>query len=45
MQVYCVGGAVRDELLGRAVKDHDYVVVGKYLRVDGKNLYFSPVRH
>ncbi|OAJ70363.1 multifunctional CCA tRNA nucleotidyl transferase/2'3'-cyclic phosphodiesterase/2'nucleotidase/phosphatase [Methylobacillus sp. MM3] len=28
MQVYCVGGAVRDELLGRAVKDHDYVVVG-----------------
>lgn len=28
MQVYCVGGAVRDELLGRIVKDHDYVVVG-----------------
>jgi tRNA nucleotidyltransferase (CCA-adding enzyme) len=28
MQVYCVGGAVRDELLGRTVKDHDYVVVG-----------------
>src|SRR5690242_12388676 len=28
MQVYCVGGAVRDELLGLAVKDHDYVVVG-----------------
>lgn len=28
MQVYCVGGAVRDELLGRVVKDHDYVVVG-----------------
>lgn len=28
MQVYCVGGAVRDELLGRSVKDHDYVVVG-----------------
>lgn len=28
MQVYCVGGAVRDELLGCTVKDHDYVVVG-----------------
>ncbi len=28
MKVYLVGGAVRDELLGRAVKDRDYVVVG-----------------
>ena len=28
MQVYCVGGAVRDELLGLAIKDKDYVVVG-----------------
>lgn len=28
MKIYAVGGAVRDELLGRAVKDHDYVVVG-----------------
>lgn len=28
MQVYCVGGAVRDRLLGLAVQDHDYVVVG-----------------
>jgi tRNA nucleotidyltransferase (CCA-adding enzyme) len=28
MQVYLVGGAVRDRLLGRAVKDRDYVVVG-----------------
>ncbi len=28
MKIYCVGGAVRDELLGLAVKDHDYVVVG-----------------
>lgn len=28
MRIYAVGGAVRDELLGRAVKDHDYVVVG-----------------
>lgn len=28
MQVYLVGGAVRDKLLGRAVKDNDFVVVG-----------------
>ena len=28
MRVYCVGGAVRDELLGLPVADHDYVVVG-----------------
>ena len=28
MQVFCVGGAVRDELLGFVVKDRDYVVVG-----------------
>ncbi len=28
MQIYSVGGAVRDELLGLPVKDHDYVVVG-----------------
>ena len=28
MKVYRVGGSVRDELLGLAVKDHDYVVVG-----------------
>lgn len=28
MQIYLVGGAVRDELLGFAVKDRDYVVVG-----------------
>jgi tRNA nucleotidyltransferase (CCA-adding enzyme) len=27
-QVYMVGGAVRDRLLGRAVHDHDWVVVG-----------------
>lgn len=27
-KVYLVGGAVRDQLLGRPVKDHDYVVVG-----------------
>jgi tRNA nucleotidyltransferase (CCA-adding enzyme) len=28
MKIYEVGGAVRDELLGLAVKDRDYVVVG-----------------
>jgi tRNA nucleotidyltransferase (CCA-adding enzyme) len=28
MQVYLVGGAVRDELLGRAVQERDWVVVG-----------------
>ena len=28
MDIYIVGGAVRDELLGRPVVDRDYVVVG-----------------
>ncbi|HEY4318066.1 MAG TPA: multifunctional CCA addition/repair protein [Herbaspirillum sp.] len=28
MEIYTVGGAVRDSLLGLAVKDRDYVVVG-----------------
>ena len=28
MEVYLVGGAVRDELLGLAVSEHDWVVVG-----------------
>jgi len=28
MQVYAVGGAIRDELLGRSSQDRDYVVVG-----------------
>ncbi len=28
MQIYTVGGAVRDALLGRPVADYDYVVVG-----------------
>lgn len=28
MQIYQVGGAVRDSLLGLPVKDRDYVVVG-----------------
>ncbi|MEW6163659.1 MAG: multifunctional CCA addition/repair protein [Pseudomonadota bacterium] len=28
MRVYCVGGALRDELLGLSVQDRDWVVVG-----------------
>ena len=28
VQIYLVGGAVRDQLLGRAIKDNDYVVIG-----------------
>ena len=28
LQIYCVGGAVRDALLGLPVKDQDFVVVG-----------------
>lgn len=28
MQIYMVGGAVRDRLLGRPINDHDWVVVG-----------------
>lgn len=28
MEIYLVGGSVRDELLGLPVQDHDYVVVG-----------------
>ena len=28
MKVYLVGGAVRDELLGRQVNEKDWVVVG-----------------
>src|SRR5512143_388800 len=28
MQIYTVGGAVRDEMLGLPVQDRDYVVVG-----------------
>jgi tRNA nucleotidyltransferase (CCA-adding enzyme) len=28
MEIYAVGGAIRDELLGLAVKDRDWVVVG-----------------
>jgi tRNA nucleotidyltransferase (CCA-adding enzyme) len=42
MQVYCVGGAIRDELLGLVVKDRDWVVVGaspEQMLVEG----FQPV--
>ncbi len=28
LKIYCVGGAVRDRLLGLPIKDHDWVVVG-----------------
>ena len=28
LEIYCVGGAVRDRLLGLPVQDHDWVVVG-----------------
>ncbi|MEO6320679.1 MAG: multifunctional CCA tRNA nucleotidyl transferase/2'3'-cyclic phosphodiesterase/2'nucleotidase/phosphatase, partial [Polaromonas sp.] len=28
MEIYMVGGAVRDKLLGLPVQDHDWVVVG-----------------
>lgn len=28
MNIYCVGGAIRDELLGLPIQDRDYVVVG-----------------
>ncbi len=28
MNIYCVGGAVRDELLGLPIQDRDFVVVG-----------------
>jgi len=31
MEVYLVGGAVRDELLGLPVKERDWVVVGATL--------------
>ncbi len=42
MKIYAVGGAVRDELLGRAVKDRDYVVVGATPQ-DMVRLGFRPV--
>lgn len=42
MRIYCVGGAIRDELLGLPVKDRDWVVVGstpEEMRAQG----FKPV--
>ena len=55
MQIYVVGGAVRDELLGRANADRDYVVVGaspqamldRGFRPVGKDfpVFLHPVTH
>ena len=42
MKIYCVGGAVRDELLGLKVTDRDYVVVGATPQ-DMLRLGFKPV--
>src|SRR5574337_1216149 len=42
MQIYLVGGAVRDKLLGRAAGDRDYVVVGA-LPEDLLALGYKPV--
>ncbi len=42
MQVFCVGGAVRDELLGLIVKDRDFVVVGS-TPDQMEHLNFKPV--
>jgi tRNA nucleotidyltransferase (CCA-adding enzyme) len=42
MKIYCVGGAVRDELLGLPVQDRDWVVIGatpEAMAADG----FKPV--
>jgi tRNA nucleotidyltransferase (CCA-adding enzyme) len=42
LEIYCVGGAVRDELLGLPIQDKDYVVVGS--EVDEMlTLGFKPV--
>ena len=42
LKVYCVGGAVRDRLLGLPVRDRDYVVVGA--RPDDlRSLGYKPV--
>src|SRR5215475_5051871 len=42
MKIYQVGGAVRDELLGRRVQDRDYVVVGATPE-EMERLGFKPV--
>ena len=40
MQVYLVGGAVRDQLLGLKGADRDYVVVGSTVEEMKKDLLF-----
>jgi len=42
VEIYAVGGAIRDELLGLPVKDRDYVVVGATPQ-DMTRLGFKPV--
>jgi tRNA nucleotidyltransferase (CCA-adding enzyme) len=42
MQVYLVGGAVRDELLGRSARERDWVVVGA-VPADMERLGYRPV--
>ncbi len=42
MKIFEVGGAVRDELLGRPVKDRDYVVVGSTPE-EMERLGFKPI--
>jgi tRNA nucleotidyltransferase (CCA-adding enzyme) len=42
VKIYRVGGAVRDELLGLPIKDHDYVVVGSDAE-EMMHLGFRPV--
>ncbi|MBS3798417.1 MULTISPECIES: tRNA nucleotidyltransferase [unclassified Pseudoalteromonas] len=42
MQTYLVGGAVRDQLLGRHVKERDYVVVGATIK-EMKHLGYTQV--
>jgi tRNA nucleotidyltransferase (CCA-adding enzyme) len=42
MQIYLVGGAVRDRLLGRPVQDRDHVVVGATMQ-DMVALGYTPV--
>ena len=42
MKVYAVGGSVRDQLLGREVRDQDYVVVGSTPE-EMERLGFKPV--
>ena len=42
MEIYLVGGAVRDQLLGLPIKDRDWVVVGATPEMLAKtSLFFS----